>query len=187
MQGLFIPYMEVLGLIGSLTTHVRGTLKTSWFSTYLQSWKKGRFSTEITFIGKDETFSHHYDPLVITLRIESYDVYRIMINTESSIYLLFLSIIRVLGMKESNIAKKELSSVGFNSITTFTIYGDFSHGTRIYNDDQRCGNWCHSTLQCHPRKTVDTQDESNSIHHLPSHQIPYWERHKINKGRPGKD
>ena len=74
---------------------------------------------EIIFSEKEETLSYHEDPLVITLRIRSYDVYQIMIDMESSVDLLFITTIRALGVKDSDIINIELLLVGFNNSTTY--------------------------------------------------------------------
>lgn len=49
---------------------------------------------------KDDSLSEHEDPLVITSRIGSYDIFQIVVDIGSSIDLLFISTITTLDIKE---------------------------------------------------------------------------------------
>lgn len=84
---LFIPYMG-----SSDPRDLRST-------SHIYTLEKVRSPVEIVFTKKDETSSHHKDPLVITLRRGSYDVYRIIVDIRSSMDLLFMFIVKALGVK----------------------------------------------------------------------------------------
>lgn len=53
--------------------------------------------------------------------MESYNIYKILIDIRSSVDLLFLIIMHTLKVKFNNITKKELPLVGFNSSTMYAI------------------------------------------------------------------
>lgn len=75
-------------------------------------------STSIIFTSNDKMSSPYKDSLVFMLWVGSCDGYRILIYTKSSIDLLFLIDMQELWVKDSNITKKKMPLVEFNS----TIY-----------------------------------------------------------------
>lgn len=76
---------------------------------------------EIIFNEKGDTSSHHEEPLVITLRIGSYDVCRIMVEKRSLVGLLFLFTVRALSIKEIDIIRRKLPLIRFNNNTTYAV------------------------------------------------------------------
>lgn len=82
------------------------------------------------FNKEDEVISLHEDPLVVTLRFGSSDVCHKLVDTRSSVDLLFLSTLHALEVNEEDVVKKEMPLIGFNSSTMYAL-GTFKFPIRL--------------------------------------------------------
>ena len=57
----------------------------------------------------------HFDPLVVQLSINNYDVKRILVNTGSSIEVMYYHLFKQLKLSEMNLKPARVPLVGFNA------------------------------------------------------------------------
>lgn len=63
----------------------------------------------------------HDDVLVISMEIDGYDVKRVVIDSRSSMNVLFLDVLRNTGMSKRDLQKMNFPLMGFVSITTYSV------------------------------------------------------------------
>lgn len=63
------------------------------------------------------TFQPHNDALVTTLRIEGYDVKRVLVDKGSGAEIMYLDLYKRLNLKPEDLSKYDSPLVGFDGIT----------------------------------------------------------------------
>lgn len=70
---------------------------------------------------EDEVNCLHEDLLVVTSRVRTCDVCHILVDTWSSIDLLYLFMLHTLGVYEEDVKKKKMTLVGFNNNMSYAL------------------------------------------------------------------